>query len=72
MFSFVTGDDTLRLSVDQRLRPLEFAAPEVTASFVWSDDSTSAVITIRSGGDTWTVTGESSTTLFVFVEYPTR
>jgi len=59
VFSFVAGDGALRLSVDQRLRPVQLVSPEETTSFVWSEDSTSAEITIQSGGDIWTLIGEA-------------
>lgn len=59
VFSFVTGDDTLRLNVDERLRPLEFLTSEASARMIWSNDLTSVEITIQSGGYTWTLEGDA-------------
>ena len=55
VFSFTSGDGSLQLAIDERLRPIEVVGPEVCAQIAWSDDSTTAVITLQGDGQALTV-----------------
>ena len=55
-FAFVTPHGVVQSRVDDRLRPIEIAAPEAILTFAWADDASQVEVTTRVDGQSDTST----------------
>ena len=57
-FAYTTPQGVVQSSVDERLRPAKIVAPDVTITFVWSEDASRVDLIVEAAGESKTFTLE--------------